>query len=158
MTGGRERQLAVESEYGQPFWDVVRGYADDGESMQATAEILGMSPGSFRQLVRRNGKRGWFVDRSECNSTVAYNESRKGKPFPGGELALKRAVKRRRDVRWITRDGITDTLAGHCRRIGISYSTVTKRLYRGMSIEDALRKTSYVTQPKNLDHRWRTAA
>ena len=158
MTGGRERQRTVAAEYGQPFWEVVKGYADDGESMQATAEILGMSPGSFRHLVRRNGKRGWFVDRNQCNGTIAFHESRKGKPFPGGELASKRAVERRRDVRWITRGGITDTLAGHCRRIGISYSTVTKRLYRGMSIEDAMRKTSYVRPPDNSTHCWRTAA
>lgn len=158
MTGGRERQRAVEAEYGQPFWEVVKGYADDGESMQATAEILGMSPGSFRQLVRRNGKRDWFVSRNQCNGTLAFYESRKGKPFPGGELALKRAVGRRRNVQWITQGGITDTLAGHCRRIGISYSTVTKRIYRGMSVEEALRKTSYVRPPDNSAHCWRAAA
>lgn len=36
----------VEQEYGQPFWDVVRAYAADGNSMQMTAKILGYTNGS----------------------------------------------------------------------------------------------------------------
>jgi len=46
----------VEAEYGEPFWEVVRGYAADGYGCDTTAGILGYSsPSSFRRLIKRHG-------------------------------------------------------------------------------------------------------
>lgn len=46
----------VEAEYGEPLWEVVRGYAADGYGCNTTAGILGYSsPSSFRRLIKRHG-------------------------------------------------------------------------------------------------------
>lgn len=50
-----ERAIAtVEAEYGEPFMDVIHGYATDGESVTATAAIVGVSETLFRRWVKAN--------------------------------------------------------------------------------------------------------
>ncbi|QNJ57431.1 CRISPR repeat binding protein [Pseudomonas phage Dolphis] len=45
----------VEAEFGEPFWDVVRGFAADGYACDTTARILGyQSPRQFRSLIKRH--------------------------------------------------------------------------------------------------------
>ena len=51
----------VEHEYGEPFWVVVKQYANDGESISATAEILGyVGHAALLRLVNKRGLRHWF--------------------------------------------------------------------------------------------------
>lgn len=46
---------AVEDEFGEPFWDVVRSFAADGYGCDTTAGILGyQSPRQFRKLIKRH--------------------------------------------------------------------------------------------------------
>lgn len=67
------RRQRIEQEYGEPFRDVIKGFADDGESMTAVAAILGYSPRAFINLLEREGMRDWFpVDgRLGCNGVKA---------------------------------------------------------------------------------------
>jgi AraC-like DNA-binding protein len=52
MTKLREATIQrVEEEYGEPFPDVVRGYAVDGEGRYATADILGISRTTFARMI-----------------------------------------------------------------------------------------------------------
>lgn len=58
----------VEAEYGQPFWDVVRGFAADGYGCDTTAGILGYSsPSSFRKLIKRHGVTIDWPKHGSCN-------------------------------------------------------------------------------------------
>jgi len=54
--GGRRSVIRdTEGEFGQPFWDVVRGFASDGYGCDTTARILGyQSPRQFRSLIKRH--------------------------------------------------------------------------------------------------------
>ena len=58
----------VEQEYGEPFWEVVRGYAADGYGCDTTAGILGYSsPSSFRRLIKRHGVVIDWPAHGKCN-------------------------------------------------------------------------------------------
>lgn len=58
----------VEAEYGEPFWEVVRGYAADGYGCDTTAGILGYSsPSSFRRLIKRHGVTIDWPAHGQCN-------------------------------------------------------------------------------------------
>lgn len=58
----------VEAEYGEPFWEVVRGYAADGYGCDTTAGILGYSsPSSFRKLIKRHGVTINWPKHGSCN-------------------------------------------------------------------------------------------
>lgn len=65
------RQTA--KEYGEPFIDVVKGYAEMGYSRRATAEILGYNLSYFRQLCLRFNLHRHFKKqkdmRRECRRT-----------------------------------------------------------------------------------------
>lgn len=59
----------VEAEYGQPFWDVVRGFAADNYGCDTTARILGYTkPGSFRELIARHNKKIDWPPQGSCNA------------------------------------------------------------------------------------------
>jgi hypothetical protein len=47
--------LEVRREYGEPFSDVVKGFAEMGYSQRLTAEVLGFNLSYFRQLLKRFG-------------------------------------------------------------------------------------------------------
>ena len=55
INGGRRRQhkiRAVEAEFGEPFWDVVRGFAAMGYGKGATADAIEYSRKAFFRLLR----------------------------------------------------------------------------------------------------------
>ena len=59
----------VEQEYGEPFWDVVRAYAADGNWMQMTAKILGYTNGSsLWYLIKHHKKDIEFPKMGYCNA------------------------------------------------------------------------------------------
>lgn len=72
--------MAVRKEFGEPFVDVVRGFASMGYSRTATAEILGFNLSYFRQLLTRFDLHQHFLPqaamRKECKG--------KGKGWPKG--------------------------------------------------------------------------
>lgn len=58
----------VEQEYGEPFWDVVRGFAADNYGCDTTARILGYSsPAGLRELIARHGVKIDWPKHGSCN-------------------------------------------------------------------------------------------
>lgn len=72
--------MAVRKEFGEPFVDVVRGFAELGYSRSATAEILGFNLSYFRHLLTRFDLHKCFPEqanmRRECKP--------QGKGWPKG--------------------------------------------------------------------------
>lgn len=142
MSRGLKRRRLIEEEYGQSFADIVRGFADAGESMSATGLILGYSDQAFRELVRREGWVGWFKPGTQSNG----RKDHPGAPMDHiraigrkGGLASARHAHTRNQRHQVLHNGILDTLRGHARRQGISVRTVYARRLRGESVELALR-------------------
>lgn len=146
-----DKQIAIAREYNLPFSQVVKQFADAGESIGATAEILGYSSGAFRRLIHRRGWRDWFKGPTETNGFVAARAARRGISQDTSHMMANNPV-----YRWFVVNGIRDTLTGHARRVGISRHTVRNRLAVGLSIEEALKPVSRVRPPKNNSkHAWR---
>lgn len=153
------KMLAIETEWDQPFWDVVAGFAKDGESIQATAGILGYSSSAFRRLVQRHKHDVWFTRGQDTAGAKAARKSRRGKVTPGMRRALDAASASNPTYLKVTVEGVTDTLAGHARRRGLSVRTVYNRTYRGLPIEQALSISKlYVSRPVSRSHHWRDSA
>jgi hypothetical protein len=58
----------VEEEYGEPFWDVVRGYAADNYACDTTARILGYENSQgLRGLIKRKGVVIEWPKHGTCN-------------------------------------------------------------------------------------------
>lgn len=149
------KQIEIEQEYGEPFWDVVKSYADSGESMTATAVILGYSSTAFRRLVTRHDHRDWFPAPVKYNGYISEKESRKGLFSSTLESALEKARKNNPCHAKLLIDGIEDTIKGHALRKGIPTRTVYNRLRRGMTIDGALYQGYMYKTPKNKNHHWR---
>lgn len=134
----------VEAEYGEPFWDVVKSFADDGESIEATAALLGYSGSkTLRIMLKKRGYERWFKPATQTNGFKSAHESRRGKSNRNAITAMQ--AKNPCYVR-LELDGKLDTVAGHAKRIGISVKTVYNRKYRGIDWITAL--TMPVTAPK----------
>lgn len=127
----RSIQSQVEQEYGRPFWDVVRDYATDGESMSATGRILGYSCGqTLVRMIHNKGVAHWFRPGIETNGFV----NRRNEMTP----AKLEQIRRLQDRHKFEFNGVVDTREGHARRLGLSPKTVTSRVYRGWSVQKAL--------------------
>lgn len=121
----------VEQEYGEPFWDVVRGFAADGHSVHATAGLLGYSRDTpFRRLMQRHGVQIEFASAQESVFQVEARINRRGKCTEPQRLSLQAASLANPDYKRVELFGITDTLSGHAKRIGLSRSTMYKRWAR----------------------------
>lgn len=136
------RQQAVAREFGQPFTDVVLGFAADGYSVNATGLILGYNRGSFYNLMK---KWGWLDKFDKGQKTLAPRQAqqdRRGKP--GCRHAIEAANDANPGYLRFTYDGVFDTLAGHARRRGISRNTVySRRKRRGDDWDYVLDKRSH---------------
>lgn len=70
----------VEQEFGQPFWEVVRGFAADNYGCDTTARILGYSsPKGLRELIARHGVTIDWPKHGSCNMQQdrgSYDRSR----------------------------------------------------------------------------------
>lgn len=142
MTRGLKRRRRIEDEYDQPFDEIVKGYADAGESMSATGVILGYSDQAFRELVRREGWVDWFKPGAQSNGTKAHPgvpmSQLKAMGRKGGLASAKYAHERNRRHH-VLFNGTLDTLVGHAKREGVNIKTVYARRLRGDSVELALR-------------------
>ena len=148
---------AVESEYGEPFWDVVRGFAADGHSVHATAELLGYASDTpFRRLLARHGMQIQFAENQASVFAQEARQARRGRVTPGIVNACRIASSRNPVYRWIEYQGVRDTVPGHCRRLGLSVSTVRKRLaVRPGDYAHAFARCSHVRPPRKVDNGWR---
>ena len=139
----------VESEFGERFWDVVRGFATDGHSVQSTAELLGYSSGSaFRRLIKRHGITIEFADAQSSVFQVEARIARRGKCSEAQKAATERASAANPTYKRIAYSGTTDTLAGHARRLGVSISTARKRYLVNPDPAYVFSTGSHVSVPK----------
>lgn len=72
--------MAVRKEFGEPFTDVVRGFAALGYSRRATAEILGFNRSYFIELLSRFDLHKNFLPQSEMRRECKGG----GKGWPKG--------------------------------------------------------------------------
>lgn len=139
----------VESEFGERFWDVVRGFSTDGHSVQSTAELLGYSSGSaFRRLIKRHGITIEFADAQSSVFQVEARIARRGKCSQAQKAATERASAANPTYKRIAYGGEIDTLAGHARRLGVSISTVRKRYLVNPDPAYVFSTGSHVSVPK----------
>lgn len=145
----------VEEEYGLPFWEVVKSYADDGESIHATAALIGYRTHChLRLLIARHNVQHWFKPSSQTNGAIAARKNNTGAYF--NELARKNAGESSRKRHAVEALGELDSIAGHCRRLGVRYGTVMRRIHRyGMTLEQALTAPAHSGKRRNGDHAWR---
>lgn len=155
MSLRREMQRRVEAEFGEPFWDVLRGFAAAGYSRADTANIIGACLSAFRRLLLRHPEhRINWPDPYKCNS---FLESRKNPSAATlahiRELALARRVQ-------VTADGITAPIEEHMARVRstVSKKTVVLRIKSGMPVGEALRMPPRVGRGRpTQSHVWRRA-
>lgn len=142
----------IEAEYGEPYWDVVRGYAEQGCSRQEVAELFECDYTGFRRLLRRHPEQviPWP---GKGRSIRSLEFTRRISPLGA---AAHQAARRKRLA-----FGVTDSVSGHARRHGHKPRTVYERLRLGWSLERALREP--VVSPREsgmrgMRARWGRAA
>ena len=142
----------VEQEYGEPFWDVVRGYAADGHSKYAISEILGYaSYPSFIRLIKRHKIEIEFVKGSDSIFSKEEKASRRGKCTDAQLAHIAKLCGKNPNYLKIDYNGKIATLAQHARDCGIPERTVRGRYAKDSSDLDrvfSLAKLS-VPPPKN---------
>lgn len=79
------RQIA--KEFGEPFVDVVRGFAEMGYSRRATAKILNINLSYFRQLCDRLGLHQHFKQQRDMRDECKGH----GKGWPKGKPQARRS-------------------------------------------------------------------
>ena len=133
MTAARERQKAAEEKYGKPFADVVRDFARKDWGKCATARELGYDVTAFGRLLKR---KGWSDLFAPGHKTIQF------KAGIAKSAAMRRDPTEARAANphyiRVRLDGHYDTVAGHCRRRGMSPATVYDRLSKGMTIKRAI--------------------
>lgn len=97
--------MSVRKEFGEPFVDVVRGFAELGYSRTATAEILDFNLSYFRELLDRFDLHQHFLPRAQLR-----------RECKGGGRGLPKGFKRPREPKYSD-----DMLLAEVRRIP-SYS------------------------------------
>ena len=142
----------VEQEYGEPFWDVVRGYAKDGHSKHAISEILGYaSYPSFIRLIKRHKIDIEFVKGSDSIFSKEEKASRRGKCTDAQLAHIAKLCGKNPNYLKIDYNGKIATLAQHARDCGIPERTVRGRYAKDSSDLErvfSLTKLS-VPPPKN---------
>lgn len=142
----------VEQEYGEPFWDVVRGYAADGHSKYAISGILGYaSYPSFIRLIKRHKIDIEFVKGSDSIFSKEEKASRRGKCTDAQLAHIAKLCGKNPNYLKIDYNGKIATLAQHARDYGIPERTVRGRYAKDSSDLDrvfSLVKLS-VPPPKN---------
>lgn len=125
MNPGRARKFeAVEEEFGEPFWQVVRGFAEMGYGRKATARILGYSWVSFSRLARSRADIHWPTVR---DAIIKFR-------MPKSEAwrANVTASNRRRAKHRYYVCGQWCTVAEIARQSSVSRSGILRRIYRGI--------------------------
>lgn len=140
----------VEAEFDLPFWEVIAGFARDGESVRGAALIVGYSnPEGLRTLIERHDMGHLF--HAKAHNSNGWQSAMKGKPKTPAQIAASKANiaavnARRNKLREFEFDGFTGTLKAHAENRGLVYNTVRARLDRGMTMEQALHRGLYVAR------------
>lgn len=138
-------RMQIAEEFDQPFADVIKGFADDGYSIGGTARILEYPETSFRTYVNAKGWACWFwVDPGHCKNKLDALRNRE-MTDKWRESCQRNAQKK---AHQITYNGVTDSLAGHCRRLGINRRTVRGRLERRPGDYDYAFSPGYHENPR----------
>jgi hypothetical protein len=138
----------VEEEYGEPFWDVVAGYAADGHSIHSTADMLGYASDTpFRRLIARHGVTIKFAGAQESVFQKEARANRLGRCSNAQLAATRAASAANQTYIQIKHNGVTDTLAGHSRRLEMSLSTIRKRYAVNKDPAHVFFKGSHVAVP-----------
>ena len=143
-----EIQKEIEAEFGEPFWDVVRGFADDGYTIGRTGIILGYSgASSFRRLVIRHGKQHWFAN----GKPIPSDSPRKWQPHL---LKGSKAVKEKHSY-WM--GGVWGSTADHAKRLGVNHKTVQDRMRqrKGMPLDWYFRTVRLGQTTSKEGHAWK---
>ena len=138
----------VEAEFGEPFWQVVEGFAKDGHSVQSVAELLGYASATpFRRLLQRHGVAIKFAHGQESVFQLEARQHRRGRCTPAQMEATKLASAANHTYKQLIHDGKVDTLAGHARRLGMSESTARKRYRRNPDPAYVFARCSHLINP-----------
>ena len=147
----------VEQEYGEPFWDVVRGYAKDGHSKYAIAEILGYaSYSSFIRLVMRSCVDIAFVKGSESIFAKEEKASRRGKCTDAQLAHIAKLCGKNPKYLKIDYNGKIATLAQHARDCGIPERTVRGRYAKDKYDLDRVFSTTKLNVPPPKNAGWQS--
>lgn len=142
----------IEAEYGEPFIDVLRGFAKQNLSTHYVSKLLDVHHGTVMYHVNKAGG----VD------AVGF------KPYaqpPEIDRSNQQASWLKTKGRMLTHDGRTQHLNAWAAETGIGSSTIAHRIDRcGWSVSDALtvtvgaRRQGFVKQRPARDHKWRQEA
>lgn len=130
-------QQRIEEEFGEPFVDVLLGFAAQGESIASTAGILDMWKADLYKIVDKLGIRDRFPGRYEGNAFLSAAEARRGQSRPAISMKARERELAKNGF-WLR--GVYDTHRGHCERHGIHHTTARKRIEAGWDREDAITK------------------
>lgn len=87
-----EKMAVVEREFGEPFWEVVRGFAEQRRSRQEVAEILEIDPRTFQRLLDTAAPAG--IPWPDCTSrSRRWQESRRGPASEKQKASSRRSQK-----------------------------------------------------------------
>lgn len=161
-----KKAKAIEAEYGMSFWSVVKGFADDNESIRSTASIIGYSRNGLLELIKRHKMRHLFKGTGHQSNTsrAYYDRVKTSKTMSEKELIasrsnLKKAQRLRKNQVAFVFNGISDSMRGHSLRCGIPIGTSYQRLCAGYSPEIAFNPDIDLNQTRNSkDHPWAVAS
>jgi hypothetical protein len=96
----------AEAEYGEPFADIVRGFAADGESRRSTAHILGTTEPTFARIRERMGL---DVEWVKPTQTLSWQNKRSNYRTPARMAASQRnlEIARQRNTERIAAERLT---------------------------------------------------
>lgn len=147
----------VEQEYGEPFWDVVRGYANDGHSKYAISEILGYaSYPSFIRLIKRHKIDIEFVKGSDSIFSKEEKASRRGKCTDAQLAHIAKLCGKNPNYLKIDYNGKIATLAQHARDYGIPERTVRGRYAKDSSDLERVFSITKLSVPPPKNEGWQS--
>lgn len=113
----------IEEEYGEPFEDVVRGYAEMGYSSRDIARLLGWSyeTGMYYWLKKLGIKIHWEGSKS------AKSREKAAQKTPAQEEVVRRLVEQNKKAHGFFYGGEFGTLKDHAIRLGLNPKTVLWR-------------------------------
>ena len=116
---------AAEKEFGEPFADIVRGFAEMGYSMAETSKIIGYkNRHGLRAWIRRSGMEFAFIPGVHG---VTFREAIASSNRRRSPDQIRRLAKSRIKYR-CEHDGVFAPIAEHADRLGISRKTVYWRI------------------------------
>ena len=123
MKSRAQKFREIESEFDEPFWDVVKGFAEMGYSRRATAMAIGYNQRSFCELVRSRADISWLSISESLSRNFTPSEDHKRRLQEGN---LRRARKFFVLGQW-------RTVAEIAQIAGIRKCSVRRRIYNGIT-------------------------